>query len=317
MRDYILRRLLLVVPIMLGVSLLTFFTFRVIPGDAAIVTCGLSCTPEVVEGLRHEFGLDQPWYEQYGNWVADIFKGDLGHSFFTKVAVTKELDRRLPITGELLTMTIIFSVILGIPPGIVSAVRPGTPIDWIARVTSVLWLSVPSFYLGILIITFGVRWFDWTPPQFGVGYVPFFDDPWVNLQQFIFPSLVLAVFSAAGIMRLTRSSMLEVLRNDYIRTAWSKGLRERTVIFRHALKNALIPVVTVVGLQVGALIGGSVIVESLFNLNGVGKYILEAILRRDLFVVQSLVLIFAATYVFANLFVDVAYAWLDPRIRFA
>ncbi len=317
MRDYILRRLLLIVPIMLGVSFLTFLIFRVIPGDAAVLTCGFGCTPEVVRDLKHEFGLDQPWYEQYGDWLGGVFKGDLSHSFFTKVPVTTELQRRLPITGELVIMTIVLALVLGIPPGVLSAIRPGKPVDWVARLTSVFGLSIPNFYLGILIITFGVIWFDWTPPQFGRGYVPFFDDPWINLQQFVFPSLVLALAPAAAIMRLTRSSMLEVMRNDYIRTAWSKGLRERTVVFRHALKNALIPVVTIVGLQVGALIGGAVIVESVFNLNGVGKYLLEAILRRDLFVVQGLTLIFAVTYVLANLLVDVAYGWLDPRIRYA
>jgi len=200
---------------------------------------------------------------------------------------------------------------------VLSAIRPNTPLDWLTRFTSVLWLSIPHFWLGILIITFGALWFGWTPPQFGQSYVPFMDDPWINMQQFFFPALVLAVGIAATIMRLTRSAMLEVMRNDYIRTAWSKGLRERTVVWRHALKNALIPVITVTGLQVGALIGGSVIVESVFNLNGVGKYVLEAILRRDLFVVQSLTLIFAAVYVLSNLAVDLAYAWLDPRIRYA
>ena len=317
MRDYIVRRLFLLVPIMFGVSLLTFFIFRVIPGDAAVLTCGFGCTDEVLEAIRHDNGLDRPWYEQYGDWVGGVFKGDLGRSVTeSKLPVTTELERRLPITLELLIMTIVLAILLGIPPGVLSAIRPGTPLDWLARFASVLWLSVPGFWLGILIITFGATWFDWTPPQFGRSYVPFMDDPWINLQQFFFPALVLALGIAAFIMRLTRSAMLEVMRNDYIRTAWSKGLRERTVVWRHALKNALIPVITVLGLQVGALIGGSVIVESLFNLNGIGKYVLEAILRRDLFVVQSLTLIFAATYVISNLAVDIAYAWLDPRIRY-
>jgi len=213
-------------------------------------------------------------------------------------------------------MTIIFALVLGVIPGMLSAIRPNTPIDWVVRMVSVLWLSIPSFYLAILMITFGLLWFDWTPPQFGRGYVPFMDDPWVNLQEFFFPSLVLSVGIAAVLMRLTRSAMLEVLRNDYIRTAWSKGLRERTVVWRHALKNALIPVVTLIGLQIGALIGGAVIIESVYNLNGVGKYTLEAIIRRDLFVVQSLTLLFAFVYVLANLMVDIAYAFLDPRIHY-
>jgi len=318
MRNYIIRRLLLLVPIMLGVSFLTFAMFRIIPGDAAVLTCGFGCTEEVVEALRQERGLDRPWYEQYGDWVWGVVQGDFGESLTeSELPVSTGLERRLPITGELLIMAILFSLVLGIPPGVLSAIRPGTPLDWIARVASVLWLSIPAFWLGILVITFGLAWFGWTPPQFGLGYVPFFDDPWVNLQQFFFPSLVLALAIAAGIMRLTRSSMLEVLRNDYIRTAWSKGLRERTVVIRHALKNALIPVVTVVGLQIGALIGGAVLVERVFALNGVGFWVVEAVIRRDIFVVMSLTLIFAIVYVVANLLVDITYAWLDPRIRYA
>ena len=317
MRNYILRRLLILIPIMLGVSFLTFAMFRMIPGDAAVLRCQLGCTPEVLNDLRHEMGLDRPWYQQYGDWLWDVGHGDLGKSLTeSRLPVTTELDRRLPITGELLMMTMIMALLLGIPPGVISAIRPGTPLDWLARLGSVLWLSIPSFWLGILVIAFGVSWFNWTPPQFGRGYVPFMDDPWVNLQQFFFPSLVLALAIAAAIMRLTRSSLLEVLGNDYIRTAWSKGLRERTVVMRHALKNALIPVLTIVGLQVGALIGGSVIIESVFNLNGVGKYVLEAILRRDFFVVQSVVLLFAVAFVTANLVVDILYGWLDPRIRY-
>ena len=317
MRNYILRRLLVLVPIMVGVSFITFAMFRLIPGDAAVLRCQLGCTPEVLKDLRHQTGLDRPWYQQYGDWLWDVGHGDLGKSLTeSQMPVTTELDRRLPITGELLLMTIVMALLLGIPPGVISAIRPGTPLDWLARFGSVLWLSIPGFWLGILVIAFGVNWFGWTPPQFGSGYVPFRDDPWVNMQQFFFPSLVLALAIAAAIMRLTRSSLLEVLRNDYIRTAWSKGLRERTVVMRHALKNALIPVLTIVGLQVGNLIGGAVIIESVFNLNGIGKYVLEAIIRRDFFVVQSLVLLFAVAYVMANLVVDVLYGWLDPRIRY-
>ncbi len=319
MRNYIIRRLLFLPFIMLGVSFLTFIMFRVVvPGDAAILTCGFGCTPDTVEAIRHEKGLDRPWYQQYGDWLWGVVQGDLGESLTeSELPITTELERRLPITGELLIITMILAILLGIPPGIISAIRPGTPLDWIARVSSVLWLSIPSFWLGIMVITFGVVWFDWTPPQFGRGYVPFFDDPWVNLQQFFFASLVLALAIAATIMRLTRSSLLEVLGNDYIRTAWSKGLRERTVVIRHALKNALIPVTTIIGLQVGVLIGGAVLVEAVFNLNGVGKYVLEAILRRDFIAVQGLVLIFALAYVLANLVVDIVYGWLDPRIRYA
>jgi len=317
MREFILRRLLLLVPIMLGVSFLTFAIFRIVPGDASHLICGFAASPECIEQVRHELRLDRPWYEQYGDWLAGVVQGDFGHSFFTTLPVSTELDRRLPVTAELLIMTVLFSLLLGIPPGVLSAIRPGTALDHLSRLASVLWLSIPGYWLGTLAIAFILNWFGWVPPQFARGYVPFFDDPWVNLQQFLLPSLVMALASAAGIMRLIRSSLLEVMRNDYIRTAWSKGLRERTVVMRHALRNALIPVTTVVGLQVGALIGGAVIIESVFNLNGVGKYALESILRRDLMVVQSVVLIFALVHVLANLAVDVAYAWLDPRIRYA
>src|SRR3990172_1371801 len=273
MRDYIIRRLLILIPVMIGVSLLTFSLFNIIPGDACVLRLGFGSTPETLEDCREQHGLNRPLCpvsvnsdlpivhlgnSQYGDWLTDIVvHQDLGQSLAEGGAqVSTELERRLPITIQLMIMTIIFSLVLGVLPGMLSAIRPNTPIDWVARMVSVLWLSIPSFYLAILMITFGLLWFDWTPPQFGRGYVPFMDDPWVNLQEFFFPSLVLSVGIAAVIMRLTRSAMLEVLRNDYIRTAWSKGLRERTVVWRHALKNALIPVVTLIGLQIGALIGG-------------------------------------------------------------
>lgn len=317
MRDYIIRRLLLIFPIMLGVSFLTYAIFRLIPGDAAIMICQFQCTPETLHDIRHDLELDRPFYVQYASWVDGIFTGDLGKSFFTKVPVTEELKHRLPVTVELMSMGMLLSLVLGIPPGVISAMRPGTPLDWIARFSSVLWLSVPSFYLGMLVITFGFTWFGWSPPQFGQGHVSLFEDPWLNLQEFFWPALVLAMGIAAVIMRLTRSSMLEVMHNDYIRTAWSKGLREKTVIWRHALKNAMIPVTTFIGLQIGALLGGSVIIESVFGLQGVGLYVLEAIIRRDLLVVQSIVLLFATTYVVTNLLVDIAYGWLDPRIHYA
>lgn len=311
---------------MIGVSFLTFALFNLIPGDAVIIRLGFGATEETVRDLRKAEGLDRHWVVQYADWLVGVdpgnepggvIFGDLGHSLTEgRAEVSTELGRRLPITAELMVMTIFLALLLGIPPGVLSAIRPNTGADWISRIVSVLWLSIPNFYLGILIIAFGSIWFNWTPPQFGTGYVPFYEDPWINFQQFFFPALVLSVGIAAVIMRLTRSAMLEVLRNDYIRTAWSKGLRERTVVWRHALKNALIPVITLVGLQVGALIGGSVIIESVFNLNGVGKYAIEAIIRRDYFVVQSLTLLFASVYVLSNLLVDVGYAWLDPRIHY-
>ncbi|MCH8815075.1 MAG: ABC transporter permease [Chloroflexi bacterium] len=318
MREYILRRMLLVVPIMLGVAALTFFSFQLIAGDVVDLKCGITCPEDVRQALREDLGLARPLYEQFGDWLWGVMRGDLGKSLATGVPVTTELGRRLPITAELLVLTMGLSLLFGIPAGVISAVRPGSIIDSVVRVVNVLWLSVPSFYLAILVILFGFVWFGWSPPQFGAeGHVSFFDNPWVNLQQFLIPAVVLALGSAAIIMRLVRSSMLEVLRQDYIRTAWSKGLRERAVVTRHAIKNASIPVVTILGLEAGGLLGGAVIIESIFALNGVGKYLLESVLLRDIFVVQSVVLFFAATYVVINLAVDVSYAWLDPRIRYS
>jgi len=319
MRQYIVRRLLLIIPIMLGVSFLTFATFHfLIAGNVVDILCGLTCDAETKLAIEHEYGLDRPWYEQYSDWLLDAAQGDFGTSYLTKLPLTTELERRLPVTLELMVLALVLSLVLGIPPGILSAIRPATPLDWLARFSSVLWLSIPSFYLGILVILFGANWFGWSPPNFATGKaVGFFDDPLTNLETFFFPSLVLALGTSAVIMRLTRSSMLEVMRNDYIRTAWSKGLRERSVVGRHALKNAMIPVLTIIGLQVGGLIGGSVIIETVFGLNGMGSYLLVSIIGRDILVVQSLVLMFAVIYVVINLLVDLGYAWLDPRIHYA
>jgi peptide/nickel transport system permease protein len=367
MRNYIFRRLLLLIPIMILVSFMTHATFRLIPGSAAHIKCGLECTPEVVEAIEDEYGINENFFRAYGEWLGvvpdddrgatfewsdlvspgwyvdyagdflrpygeflgivsddgpDQFHGvlqlEFGESFLTTdEKVTDRLKDTLPVTLELMILALLFSIILGIPAGVVSAIRPGTPLDWIVRVTSVAWLSVPNFYVATLGITFFSAWFGWLPPNFATGEaVRFHEDPMQNLETFFFPSLVLSLAIAAVIMRLTRSSMLEVMRNDYVRTAWSKGLRERAVVWRHALKNAMIPVLTIIGLQVGGLIGGSVLIESVFALNGMGYYLLSSVIGRDLLVVQSLVLIFAVVFVVINLIVDVSYAWLDPRIRY-
>jgi peptide/nickel transport system permease protein len=316
-RDYILRRLVLVVPMMLAVSFLTFAAFRLIPGDVVDIVCGWQCSPADRDAIRHEWGLDRPFFVQYVDWVDGIVTGDFGESFRGHLAVTTELERRMPITIQLMVMTVIFTVLLGVPLGVLSAIRPGSIYDAVARFTTILWLSVPGFYVGTLVVIFGFRWFGWIPPQFRTGYTPFFDDPLTNLEQFTVPSMVLALGSAGLVMRLTRSSMLEVMRNDYIRTAWSKGLRERSVVWRHALKNAMIPVVTVLGLEVGGLIGGAVLIETIFGLNGVGVYIVQSVISRELLVVQAMAFILAFVYVLTNLAVDVAYAWLDPRIRYS
>lgn len=317
MREYVLRRLLLIPPIVVAITLLTFLTFRVIPGDAAIFVCGFGCTPETLHDIRHEFGLDKPIYEQYADWLTGIVQGDLGTSYLTKLPVTEELNRRYPATLELLVLATSLSLAMGIPFGVLSALRPGTIFDFAVRLVSVFCLSVPSFYSAILIVIFGAKWFAWSPPNFATGTAPgLFSDPLQNMETFLPPAFVLSVGSAAIIMRLTRSSMLEVMRNDYIRTAYSKGLRERAVVWRHALKNAMIPVATIIGLEVGGLIGGTVLVESVFGLNGIGSYLVYSIVTRDLQVVQALVLIFAVVFIAINLIVDLSYAWLDPRIHY-
>ena len=330
MRDYIIRRLLLLIPIMLLVSFMTHATFRIIPGSAAHLICGLQCTEESIEAIEGKYGLDENFFRQYGEWLgvwpdddkgnkfSGVLQGDFGESFLNSgESVTDRLARTMPVTAELMILSLIFAVALGIPPGVLSSIRPGTLVDLVVRMTSVAWLSVPNFYLAILVIAFGSNWLGWLPPNFGTGNaVRIWEDPLQNMETFFFPSLVLSLGIAAVIMRLTRSSMLEVMRNDYVRTAWSKGLKERTVVWRHALKNAMIPVLTIIGLQVGALIGGAVLIGNVFALNDMGRYLLVSVIGRDLLVVQSLVLIFAIVFVIINLVVDVLYAWLDPRIRY-
>jgi peptide/nickel transport system permease protein len=317
MREYVVRRLLLIVPIIIGVSLLTFLTFRVIPGDVTVFICQLQCTDETRHDIRVELGLDKPIYKQYTDWVEGVAHGDFGDSYLTKSPINAELNHRFPVTLELLVLALFLSTLLGIPAGIFSAVRPGSIVDMIVRLVSVFWLSIPSFYIAILLITFGASWLGWSPPNFATGTTAgLFTDPVKNMEEFLPPAFVLSVGIAAVIMRLTRSSMLEVMRNDYIRTAYSKGLRERAVVWRHALKNAMIPVATIIGLQVGGLIGGAVLVESVFNLPGMGVYLVQSIETRDIPVVEALVLIFALAFVVINLIVDLTYAWLDPRIHY-
>jgi peptide/nickel transport system permease protein len=328
MRQYIIRRILLIPVIMLLVSFMTAAAFNIITGSVAALKCGLECTPTVIDDIEHQYGLDRPFLAQYGAWLgvwenkdgdySGIIQGDPGESYLTTISVEDEITSRLPVTLELMFLSLFMSLAIGIPAGILSAIRPGTILDWAVRFISVVWISVPSFYLAILIISFGASWFEWSPPNFATGKaVGFFEDPMTNLETFFFPSLVLSFGISAVIMRLMRSSMLEVMRNDYIRTAWSKGLRERAIVWRHAVKNAMIPVLTIIGLQIGGLIGGSVLVESVFALNGMGFFLLRSVIARDLLVVQTLVLLFAFVYVVINLVVDVLYAWLDPRIRYA
>jgi peptide/nickel transport system permease protein len=314
MRAYIIRRLLLGILILSILSVAVFIVLRVTPADPAVIRCGLACTPERIEAIRESMGLNDPYPVQYFTWLGDVLTGDLGEASFTGRPVLDSLVERLPVTIELLVITVLITALVGISFGIVSAVYRNSAADYAVRVTAVLGLAVPNFWVATLVLIVPLAWWGYAP-ELG-GAIGFFDDPWGNLRQFVPPAAVLALASSAGIMRLTRSSLLEVLRTDYIRTARSKGLGEPAVVGRHALRNSLIPVVTVLGLQVAALFGGTVIIEQIFALPGIGQYFFQTLQSRDYIVVQSLTLYIGAVVVLMNLLVDISYAWLDPRIRY-
>jgi peptide/nickel transport system permease protein len=314
MRAYIIRRLVLGVLILFLLSIVVFIVLRTAPGDPAAIRCGLRCTPEGIEAIREDMGLDDPYPVQYFAWLGNILTGDLGEATVSEKPVIDSLRERLPVTVELLVITMIFTALIGISFGVVSAVFRNTPADYAVRVSAVLGLALPNFWVATLVLELPLRWWGYAP-ELG-GAIPFFEDPAGNLRQFVPPAAVLALASSAGIMRLTRSSLLEVLRTDFVRTARSKGLRESVVVGRHALRNSLIPVITVLGLQVAALLGGAVIVEQIFSLQGVGFYFFQTLQSRDYIVVQSLTLYIGAVVVLANLLVDMSYAWMDPRIRY-
>ncbi|HWO94635.1 MAG TPA: ABC transporter permease [Dehalococcoidia bacterium] len=317
MGRYILKRLLLTIPTLLAVTFIVFGLIRFIPGDAAMVQLGETGRvgdEEELDRLRHALGLDKPWYEDYAEWIGGVARGDLGESIWSGRDVRGDILDRLPVTLELAALAVIFSFVIAIPGGIISAARQDSMADYAIRIISILGLSIPAFWIGTLAFVLPPRWWGWSPP---VNYTEFLEDPIANLQQFWLPAAILALSLSASTMRITRSSMLEVLRQDYVRTAWAKGLRERSVIVRHALKNAMIPVVTLIGLQFSVLLGGTVIIEQIFSLPGVGRLTLEAILQRDYPLIQGSVLFIATLFVLINLVVDVSYAWLDPRIRFS
>ena len=317
MTEYIIRRLILMIPTLLLVSIIVFTIMRVIPGDVAthIATRGGEgvATQDEIQSLREKIGLNDPLPIQYAKFVFGIIKFDVGNSLWSGRPVIAELVSRLPLTVELAVLSILVSVSIAIPVGVLSAIRQDTWVDYLVRIISITGLAMPNFWLGVLIILFLSIYFRWIPP---LGYTDFFVDPWKNVQQMIWPALALGVRLSAIVARMTRSTMLEVLREDYIRTAWAKGLRERSVVFKHALKNALLPVITITGLQLGALLGGTVIAETIFTLPGIGRFLIDSINHRDYPVVQTIVMWLAIVFCFVNLTVDVAYAWLNPRIRF-
>ena len=314
MKQYLLRRLALAIPTLFLVSVLVFALMRLMPGDVATRMVEGHAYAPTLAALRHDLGLDRPVHAQYLEWIGGIVtRGDFGRSYWTRQPILDEFVRRFPVTLELAFLTIVISVLLGVLVGIVSAVRQDSVSDYVGRILAILALSVPYFGLAVLVVVLPSIWFKWTPVW---SYVPFTTDPLENLKIMLVPAFVFGVTRAGPVMRIMRSALLDVLRQDYIRTAWSKGLAERPIILRHALKNAMIPVISLIGLQMPLYIGGSVIIESIFRLPGVGLFFFEALTRLDYPVVQSVNLIIAALVVGLNLLIDLSYAFLDPRIRY-
>ena len=315
MGTYILRRVLATIPVLLLVTFGAFALIRIIPGDLATLKLGLEATPEELDAYRAKLGLNDPIPVQYVKWLGDILTGDLGESQWEFRPVSEVVKDKFPVTFELALLAVAISTLIAIPFGVVSAVRQDSILDQSLRFIAILFLAIPAFWLAVLVITLPSIWFGWKPPL--TGYAQLWDDPVQNLTRLFWPALVIGASSAALVMRLTRSSLLDILRHDYIRTAWAKGLHERSVILRHALKGAMIPVVTIVGLQLSALLGGAVIAEQVFSLPGMGGSMLAGISKRDYPLVQAYVLIFSVIYLLMNLVVDLLYGYLDPRIRYS
>ncbi|MGH2587044.1 MAG: ABC transporter permease [Dehalococcoidia bacterium] len=318
MLRYLTRRLIVLVPTLLLVSLIIFGLMHILPGDVATMilmgpTGESGARPEDIAKITKELGLDRSLPVQYADWMLGVITLDAGDSLWSNEPIFREIGRRLPLTLELALLSTLVSLLVAIPTGIVAAVWARSWLDYSARVFAIAGLTLPNFWVGTLIILFLVYQFGWTPP---LGYTGFFEDPWRNLQQLIWPALALGYYQAALVSRMTRSSLLEVLREDYVRTARAKGLREWAIIGRHALRNSLLPVVTLAAIQFGYTLGGTIVMETVFNLPGVGRYLVDAIAHRDYPVVQTLVLIFAVTFALINLLVDLLYTRLDPRIRY-
>jgi peptide/nickel transport system permease protein len=316
-RTYVTKRLLLIVPTLFGVAAVVFVIMRVIPGDVTLLILGGDQTgridPQQLAAMRHQLGLDQPIAVQFGTWLWSVLRLDFGTSLWTGQPVIEEVLIRLPLSLEVAILATIVSVLLAIPLGMIAAVRQDTWVDYAIRILSIGGQAIPSFWVGILVILFLVIYFGWGPP---LEFTPPWVDPWANFQQLVWPVLTVGYRYAAVTTRMTRSTVLEVLREDYIRTAWAKGLRQRAVVIRHALKNAMLPVITLVGTEFAFLIGGLVVTETVFTLNGVGRFVVDAVAHRDYPVVQALVFLIALCFVVVNLLIDLTYAWLDPRIRY-
>ena len=315
MHVYLLQRLVTALLTLFGMSAVIFVLLRLAPGnivDILFATAGF-VNPAAKQEIARELGFDQPIPVQYGRWLKDIAQGELGKSYRYDIPAWQVIKPRIPVSVELAILALLIAVLLGVPVGVMSAMRQDTVTDYLLRTLSLAGLSMPSFWLGMVIILFLVSYFGWIP---SMTYVSPFEDFKAHILQFLFPALAVGYRSSALIMRITRSSMLDVLREDYIRTAWAKGQREWIVVFGHALSNATLPVITVIGIEFAFMIGGLVVTETVFNLPGVARYLVDAILWRDYPVVQNLVMFMAIVVVIANLTVDLLYGWLDPRIRY-
>ena len=318
MYSYLVKRSLLFIPTILLASIAVFVLMRIIPGDPALQILagdlgGVDYTQQQLDDLRAKLGTDRPIVVQYGDWVWRLLHLDFGKSFLTHRSISEDLINKVPITLELAILSLILATLVAVPLGVFSAINQDTWGDYVARVVAIAGVALPTFWTGILVIYFLTLVFEWLPP---LGYTDLWDDPWKNLQQLIFPAIALGVFNMAFVARVTRSAMLEVFREEYVRTARAKGLAERVVIARHALRNALLPVVTVSGWQFGQLVGSAVIIENIFLVPGLGRFLLESIFQRDYAVTQAVIMVITFWVVLANLFVDMVYGWLDPRIRY-
>ena len=313
MGRYVLKRLLVALPALVIASVIVFTLPRLLPGDVVVLMLEEKAYARDIAELRAKLGLDRPIYTQYFEWAGRVVRGDLGDSLWTKRPILSELATRLPVTAELGAFAIAFAIAIGVPIGILAAVRADALADYVARSAAIIGLSVPGFWLATLVIIVPAVWWGWTPH---LHFVDFSADPRGHILQFLLPGLLLGIASAAAIMRLTRGMLLEVLRQDYIRTAWAKGLSEQRVVVKHSLKNAVIPVVTILGLQIAQILGGTVIFEQIFGLPGIGRFLFDAITQRDYPVIQGINLLIVSIVVVINLGVDALYALLDPRIRF-
>ncbi|MEK6206816.1 MAG: ABC transporter permease [Chloroflexota bacterium] len=315
MRRYIVGRLLLMIPTLVGVAILTFVIMRAVPGDIVALKYAGSPVPQsVIDEERQLLGLDKPLWEQFVVWMGDIARFDLGTSLWTGNSVVDEIQVRFPLSLELAFLATLLAIAIALPLGVLAAVRQDSWVDYAIRVFSIGGLAMPSFWIGILMILTTLTLWGWAPP---LVFTPFTEDPVANLAQLILPAIAVGYRYSAVSMRMTRSTVLEVLREDYVRTARAKGLRETVVVMRHALRNALLPVVTVISLEFAFLIGGLVVTEQVFNLNGIGKLLVDAVAHRDYTLIQAIVLLLAAVFVLINFLVDMVYVVLDPRIRYS